>query len=104
MLRRDVVTDLRVGLEAADRAGDDDRAAAPAGQQVRNAGLDGFPDATQIDVDRFFPAVFGHLVELDTGGPDARVGHDDVQSAELLDTAVDRRLERIEVTGRRPRR
>ena len=43
------------------------------------------------------PDVFVHLVQLDPGGADAGVGHDDVQSAELLDTAVDRRLQRVVV-------
>jgi hypothetical protein len=41
---------------------------------------------------------FVHLVQRHAGSADAGVGHDDVQPAQLLDAAVDGRLERVEVT------
>ena len=97
VLGRDVMADLRVGLGAAHRTGDDHGPAAATGQQVRDGGLDRLPHAAEVDVDGLVPDVLTHLVQLHPGGADARVGHDDVQSAELLDPAVDGGLQRLVV-------
>ena len=88
-------SDLRVGQDATDGTGDDDRAAAAAGQQVRDPGLHRFPHTAQVDVDRLVPALLRHLVQLGAGGPDTRVGNDDVETTQLFDAAVHRRLQRV---------
>ena len=60
---------------------------------MRNTGFHGLPDATEVDAEGFLPARLVHLVQFDPAGPDAGVGHDDVQTSELLDTVVDCGLE-----------
>ena len=70
----------------------------PPRDQMRYPGLDGLPHPAEIDVDGFFPDVLAHFVQLDAGGADAGVGHDDVQPAQLLDPAVDGGLQRVVVT------
>ena len=94
-----VVTGVRVGLQAADRAGEDDRAAAAARKDVRHTGFHRLPDAAEVDVDHVRPVALAGLVERRTAVADSRVGDDDVQPAELLDARVDGCLQRVEVAG-----
>ena len=60
--------------------------------------FDGLPDARQVDVDHVSPVVFTGLVESLSAVADSGVGADDVQPAELFDTAVHRRFESVVVT------
>ena len=83
----DVVAGVRVGLQAADRAGQDDRAAAAARKDMRDTGFHGLPDAGEVDVDHVGPVALAGLVQRLTAVADAGVGDDDVQPAQLLDTA-----------------
>ncbi len=64
---------------------------------MRHPRLDGLPHSAEVDIDRLFPAVLAHLVELDARGADASVGHDDVQPTQLFDAAVDRGRKGVEV-------
>ncbi len=95
VLGGDVVTGVRVGLEAPDRTGQNDRAALALGNQVRHTGFDGFPDAGKVDVDHVAPVVFAGLVQSLAAVADSGVGADDVQPAQLLDAAVHRRFQRV---------
>lgn len=92
---RDVVAGVGVGLEPSDRAGQDDGSAATAGQKMGHTGFHGFPHPGQVDVDHLGPVFFAGLVQSLSAVADSGVGHDDVEPAELLDAAVDRRLERV---------
>ncbi len=62
---------------------------------MRDAGLDRLPHSAEVDVDHLLPDVLFHPVEPSSDGPDACVGDDDVQPAELLNTAVHRGFERV---------
>jgi hypothetical protein len=62
---------------------------------MRDAGLHRLPHPGQVDVDHLLPDVFLHPVEPSSDSANACVGDDDVQAAELLDAAVDGRLERV---------
>ena len=66
--------------------------------KVWNNGFDGLPDSGEVDVDHVAPIVFAGLVEGLAAVADAGVGADDVQPPQLLDAAVDRRLEGVVVT------
>jgi len=55
-------------------------------------------DAVEIDVDHFAPVLWGDLPRLGAGA-DARIGDDDVDTAELLQTTVEHGLHLVEVTG-----
>ena len=88
VLGRDVAAAVRVGLEPADRAGQDDRTAFAARDDVRHTGFHGLPHARQVYVDHLVPVVFAGLVQCVAAVADACVGHDDVQPAQLLHAAV----------------
>src|SRR6516162_1107168 len=88
VLGGDVVAGVRVRLESADRAGQDDRPAAATGQDVRDPGLHGLPYPRQVDVDHFCPVLFAGFVQRFTAIADAGVRDDDVEPAQLLHPAV----------------
>jgi hypothetical protein len=91
------VADVRVGLQPADGTGQHHRPAAAALDQVRDRGLGAQPHAGQVDVDHVLPEFLLHLVQRVAGVPDAGVGHDDVQPAQLRHPVVNRRLQRVVV-------
>src|SRR5690606_16721108 len=97
VLGGDVVAGVRVGLQPADGAGEDDRPAAAAGEDMRYPGLDRLPHPGEVDVDHVGPVAFAGLVQRLTAVADAGVGDDDVEPAELLDTGVDGRLQGVEI-------
>jgi hypothetical protein len=67
---------------------------------MRNTGLNGLPHAAEVDVvNHLLPQRFIDLVQLIAQGADARIGDDDVESAELLDAAIDSALQGVEVAG-----
>src|SRR5690349_10239048 len=94
----DVVTGVRVRLQSAYRAGEHDRAALTAGDQMWHSGLHGFPDSGEVDTDHVVPVMLGGLVQRLAAVANAGVGDDDVQPAQLLDTVVHGFLEGVEVT------
>ena len=67
----------------------------PPADDMRDTGFHGLPHTAQVDVDHVGPVFFAGLVQRLAAVADACVGDDDVQSAQLLDTGVDRRLERV---------
>src|SRR5262249_1741611 len=91
----DVVAGVRVSLQTADRTGQDDRAAATAGQDVRDACLDRLPHTAQVDVDHGGPVRFAGLVQRRAAVADAGVGNGAAQSAQLLGARVHRRFQRV---------
>ena len=97
VLGRDVVAHARHRFRAADGAGEHDRAAPAARDQVRDGRPGGVPRAGQVDVDGVMPVVHAHVLHRAADARDARVGHHDVQPAELGDAGVHRRLDRVEV-------
>src|SRR2546426_3317220 len=62
-----------------------------------HTGFDGVPDAGQVDVDHVCPVVLTGLVQGRSAVADSCVGDNDVESAQLLNTAVDHGLERVVV-------
>jgi hypothetical protein len=97
VLGGDVVADVLHAAQPGRGAGQDDRAAAAAGPDVRHGGLEGVPHAGQVDGDHVVP---GRAVELlqQAVAEDARVRRHDVELAELGDAVVNRLLEGAEVT------
>ena len=63
-----------------------------------NCGFDRFPDAGEVDVDHVVPVSFAGLVQGLTTVSDSGVGDDDVEPAQLFDTAVHHGLECVVVT------
>ena len=61
------------------------------------AALTDFHTPVEVDVEHLLPARLVHLVEHRAGRADPGVGDDDVEPSELLDPAVDRGLQRVEV-------
>ena len=98
VLGRDVVAGVRVGLQPAHRAGQDDRSAPPARES----------DAAQPAFTVFHtPERLTSIMSCQSASlvlssvwpplPIPALAHDDVQPAQLLDPAVDRGLERVVV-------
>ena len=98
VLGGNVVTAMRVGLQPAHRAGQDDRPAFAARDDVRDTGFHRLPHPRQVDVDHLRPVFFAGLVQRVAAVADACVGHDDVQPAQLLDAAVHGGLQGVVVT------
>ena len=84
-----VVTAVRVGLQTADRAGQNDRPAATALKEMRHTGFHRLPHAAEVDVDHVRPVFLAGLVQRCAAVADAGVGDDDVEPAQLLDAGVD---------------
>src|SRR6201997_2289078 len=95
VLGSDIAAAVGVGLESAHRAGQDDRTAFAARDHMWHTGFHRLPDARQVYVDHFLPVVFGGLVQRVAAIADARVGHDDVQPAQLLHAVVHRGFQRV---------
>jgi len=64
---------------------------------VRDGRLGGVPDAGQVDVDHVAPGLLVHDVQAGAVAAEARVGADDVQSTQLLNTTVDGGLDGVVV-------
>src|SRR6185312_13573961 len=94
---RDIAAAVGVGLQAADRTCQNDRAAVAACDDMWHTGFHRFPDAGKVYVDHLLPVVFAGLVQGVAAVADAGVGHDDVQPAKLFDAAIDRGFERVVV-------
>ena len=99
VLGRDVVADVRVGLEPADRDW-----SGRSSRRDRRPACAAPPAFTVFQTPLRLTSIISchrcprrHLVQLDAGGADARVGDDDVQPPELLDAAVDGGTQRVEV-------
>src|SRR5689334_1408975 len=94
-----IVAGVRVGLQAAHRTGQNDRAAAAARKDVRHTGFHRLPHPTEVDVDHVCPVALAGLVQRRTAVADAGVGDDDVQPAELLYARVHCGLQSVEVAS-----
>ena len=79
-----VVDHERLHLLAGVGAGQHDRSAVPAGDEVRGARHDGVPDTGDVDVDRVLEDLRRRLVPRRRDA-DAGVGHDDVEPPELAE-------------------
>ncbi len=87
-----------MGLQSPHRTRQDDRATLASRDHVGYTGFHRLPHAREIDVLHFLPVELVGLVQWCTTGSDSGVGHDDIESTQLLDAGVHRGLHRVEVT------
>ena len=78
------------------RGGCDQQQVPAAGEHVWQRGVDGAPDAEQVDVDRVLERLRRDHPQR-AAGRDPGVGHRDVDAAEALPEVVDRRGQRFRV-------
>ena len=82
------MADVGHAIQAGNRAGQGDRAAA-VGAQVGNGSLERVPDAGEIDAEHVLPLLAGELLQ-GTVAADPGVRNGDIEFAELCDTSFER--------------
>lgn len=65
---------------------------------MRQTRVHGVPHPGQVDIERAAPNLLGQLPRRRTGGIDTRIGHDDIEAAEVGDSRVDHRGHRLEIS------